>query len=142
VCRSPSYSRTDSRKYGTRHRTVREVSATADGTAGARPAHPYHQSRLQPYKAVSSPAITFIVLFISMPNPTQSQSFLDIELSLPSLCTAIILLRSVLRAARSTLPLIFNFSFYSTRRTDGIAHFVGLFACQCLGFDPLHKVPT
>jgi hypothetical protein len=42
-----------------------------------------------------------LVLFISVPNPTQLQSFLDIELGLPPLCTARILLGSVLRAARS-----------------------------------------
>jgi hypothetical protein len=90
--------------------------------------------------------LTPLVLFISMPNPTQLQSFLDVKLGLPPLCTARILLGSVLRAARSTLPLrhllIFKFSFYSTHCTDGITHFIGLFVCQCLGFDPLHKVPT
>jgi hypothetical protein len=160
VRRHRIYGRTDSRIYGTRHRTVQEVSATADGTASARPAYrtdPYRQSRIRPYTAVSSPAITLIiplvthcllaplVLFISVPKPTQSQSFLDIELGLPPLCTARILLGSILCTTYFTLPLcrllVLNSSLYSTCRTDRITHFIGLFCMSILGFDPLRKVP-
>jgi hypothetical protein len=52
VRRHRIYGRTDSCIYGTHQHTVREVSGTADGTAGARPAYCtdlYRQSRLWPY---------------------------------------------------------------------------------------------
>ncbi|KAJ7861431.1 hypothetical protein B0H14DRAFT_2742255 [Mycena olivaceomarginata] len=137
VRRHRIYGRTDSRKYGTRHRTVQEVSATADGTAGTRPAYrtdPYRQSRLRPGDVL---LLMPLVLFISVPNPTQSQSFLDIKL-------ARILLGSVLLMCRPlhiapAPPPGTQFSFYSTRRTDRIIYFIGLFACQFLAL--IHKVP-